>query len=135
MNFVTLVGNIVADPEFTNTQSGVACCKIRVACQRRYKNQQTGQYDADFINCVAFRQTAEFIHKHFIKGNRIGITGSIQTGSYTAKDGSKRYTTDVIVDSAEFVAPRNTDGQGAQAVPAPAGDDEFVEVDDEGLPF
>ena len=151
MNQVQLVGNLTRDPEYGTTQSGVNYCRFTVACQRRFKNQQ-GQYEADFISCVAWRQTADFVHRYFIKGNKIGLTGPIQTGSYTAQDGSKRYTTDVIVDNVEFVAPRQDSGNGGYSAPPPAAppmqrdeqqrmsygatdEQGFTEVDDDELPF
>lgn len=68
--------------------------------------------EADFINCVAWRSTADFVHKYFIKGNKIGLRGSLQTRSYDAQDGSKRYVTEVIADEVEFVAPKS-DGQNS----------------------
>ena len=109
MNQVQLVGNICRDPEYRTLQSGVTCCQFTVACQRKFKNAQ-GQYDADFINCVAWRQTADFINRYFIKGNKIGLVGTLQTRSYDAQDGTKRYVTEVIVENVEFVAPRQDSG-------------------------
>ena len=117
MNQVQLVGNITRDPEYRTLQSGVTCCQFTVACQRRFKNANGG-YDADFINCVAWRQTADFIHRYFIKGNKIGLTGTLQTRSYDAQDGSKRFVTEVLVENVEFVAPRS-DGGGSYGQPSP----------------
>lgn len=151
MNKVLLVGNIARDPELRSTQSGIACCNFTVAVNRRFTNQQTGQREADFINCVAWRQTAEFIHKYFAKGQKIGLSGSLQTRSYDAQDGSKRYVTEVLVAEAEFVTPKQ-DGQTAptaaqsyaQTAPqaAPQKQEQmrldtngFQEVEDEELPF
>ena len=115
MNQVQLVGNLTRDPEGGTTQNGIAYCRFTVACQRRFKNAN-GTYDADFISCLAWRQTAEFIQRYFSKGSRIGLVGSIQTGSYTAQDGSKRYTTEVLVDNVEFVSSRSdSGGQSAQS--------------------
>ena len=118
MNQVQLVGNLTRDPEYGTSQSGVNYCRFTVACQRRFKDAN-GEYQADFISCVAWRHTADFINRYFIKGNRIGVTGSIQTGSYTAQDGTKRYTTDVVVDNAEFVGPRQDSQQGSSSAPPP----------------
>ena len=158
-----MVGNLTRDPEGGTTQNGIAYCRFTVACQRRFKNAN-GTYDADFINCLAWRQTAEFVQRYFIKGNKIGVTGSIQTGSYDAQDGSRRYTTEVLVDNVEFVAPRSDNGNGGgsyQPAPPPRnnngtipgimqgqrnqqqrmdltgqqGNDDFMEVDDDELPF
>lgn len=146
INQVQLVGNLTRDPEGGTTQSGISYCRFSIACQRRFKNAN-GTYDADFINCLAWRQTAEFVQRHFIKGNKIGLVGSIQTGSYTAQDGTKRYTTEVVVDNVEFVAPRSDSGNGGgygQPTPPPApaqqrpqqqSMNDFMEVDDDELPF
>ena len=101
MNRVNIMGRLTSKPEIRYTQSNVACCNFTVAIQRKFKNA-VGQYDADFINCVAFKNTAELINKYFDKGELIGIDGRIQTGSYTDKDGNKRHTTEVIVDSISF---------------------------------
>lgn len=111
MNKVILIGNLAADPEMRTTQSGIPCASFRIAVQRKYANQQ-GVREADFISCVAWRQTAEFVYKHFIKGNKLALEGSLQTRSYDAQDGSKRYVTEVLVDNVEFVTPK-ADGQGA----------------------
>ena len=116
MNKAILIGNLAADPEFRTTQNGISYVSFRIACQRKYANQQ-GVREADFISCCAWRQTAEFIHKYFIKGNKIAIEGSIQTRSYDAQDGSKRYVTEVLVDNAEFVTPK-ADGQYGAPPPA-----------------
>ncbi len=120
MNQVQLVGNITRDPEYRTLQSGVTWCQFTVACQRRFKNAN-GTYDADFINCVAWRQTADFVNRYFVKGNKIGLTGTIQTRSYDAQDGTKRYVTEVIVENVEFVAPRqDSGGSYGQPTPPPA---------------
>jgi single-strand DNA-binding protein len=146
MNQVQLVGNLTRDPEYRTLQSGVTCCQFTVACQRRFKNAN-GTYDADFIGCVAWRQTADFIHRYFIKGNKIGLTGTIQTRSYDAQDGSKRYVTEVLVENVEFVAPRSDGGSSyGQPTPPPVAgqqqmdtntqqNSDFTEVDDDELPF
>ena len=97
MNKVILVGNLASDPEFRATQSGIAQCSFRVAVQRRYANAQ-GEREADFLTCVAWRQTAEFDHKYFAKGNSIGLTGSLKSRAYDAQDGSKRYVTELNVE-------------------------------------
>lgn len=104
MNKVILMGRLTKDPELRQTQNGVASCRFSIAVNRNFKNQQTGQYDADFINCVAWRQTAEFISKYFRKGQMIALDGTLRTGSYQDKNHSDvtHYTTDVYVDNAEF---------------------------------
>lgn len=108
MNKVALVGNICRDVEvkYTSGDNANAVVRNTIAVQRKFKNKETGQYESDFINFIAFGASAEFIGKFFTKGQKIGITGHIQTGSYTNKDGQKVYTTDVMVEDAEFVTPR-----------------------------
>lgn len=114
MNSVHLLGRITQDLNLQYTQNNVAYLNFTVACDRRFKNQN-GERQADFISCKAFKQSAEFIAKYFGKGKKIAIVGTIQTGKYD-KNGTTVYTTDVIVEQAEFVEKME---QNAQA-PAPA---------------
>ena len=108
MNKVIIIGRFTRDPEikYTTGENATATARFSLAVNRRFKNKE-GDYDADFINCVAFGKTAEFIEKYFTKGMAIGITGRIQTGSYTNKEGQKVYTTDVVVEETEFVESKN----------------------------
>lgn len=101
MNNVSLIGRLTADPELKTTQSGINTVRFSVAVDRQY-TKQGEEKQADFISVVAWRQTAEFICKYFAKGRRIAITGRIQTGSYTDRDGKKRYTFDVVAENVEF---------------------------------
>lgn len=109
MNKVILIGRLTADPELRQTQSGISSCRFTVAVNRRFKNQQTGEYEADFISCQAWRQTAEFVAKYFSKGQMIAIEGMLRTGSYTDKNHSDvtHYTTDVLVENAEFCGSKS----------------------------
>lgn len=100
------MGNIARDIEFRTTQSGTEVCSFTIACNRRYVDKVSGKREADFISCVAFKQTAVFINQYFEKGMKISIVGSLQTRSYDAQDGSKRYVTEVLVEEAEFVTPK-----------------------------
>ena len=136
MNQVILIGNLAADPESRTTQSGIACCTFRLAVQRKFKNAE-GQREADFINCVAWRQCAELCSKYLAKGRKVGITGSLQTRTYQAQDGSKRYATEVIVDQVEFLTARNEAAETASPTSeAQQASDQFVPVDDDDkLPF
>ena len=102
MNKVELVGRLTKDPEVKLTSNQTQFCNFTIAVDRRFKDQN-GQRQADFINCVAWRQTAVFIQKYFRKGNRIGLVGSIQTRSYDDQSGQKKFITEVVVDEAEFV--------------------------------
>ena len=108
MNKVVIIGRFTRDPEikYTTGENATATARFSLAVNRRFKNKE-GNYDTDFINCVAFGKTAEFIEKYFTKGMAIGITGRIQTGSYTNKEGQKVYTTDVVVEETEFVESKN----------------------------
>ena len=129
MNNVSLVGRLTRDPEIKTTNSGSSYARFSIAVDRRGKDAGT-----DFINIVAFGKTSEFIERYFRKGQRIGINGRIQTGSYEGKDGKKVYTFDVIAENVEFV-----ESKSASASATPANADGFVNipdgVEDDGLPF
>jgi len=136
MNNVSLIGRLTADPELRRTQSGLATTRFSIAVDRRFAKQGE-ERQTDFINIVAWRQTAEFICKYFTKGQRIALTGSIQTGSYTANDGTKRYTFDVVADSVEFTEKKQQNGNygnNSNININPA--DDFAAIPaDEDLPF
>lgn len=127
MNKVELIGRLTKDPEIRNTSNQVPFCNFSLAVDRSFKDAN-GQRQTDFINCVAWRQTATFIQKYFRKGNRLGVIGSIQTRNYEDENG-KHYITEVIVDEAEFVESPNTQAtapapapQEATTAPAPEGE-------------
>lgn len=102
MNSVNLIGRLSNSPEIRHTTNNQVVCRFTLAITRRFKNQ-AGDYDADFINCVAFGKTAELIGNYVEKGQQLAVEGRIQTSSYTAGDGSKRYTTDVVVENITFI--------------------------------
>lgn len=118
MNKVELIGRITKDLELKMTQNQTTFCTFTLAVDRRFKDAN-GQRQADFINCVAWRQTAEFIQKYFKKGSRIAIVGSIQTRSYEDNNGEKRTLTEVIAEEAEFVEsqPRAPQEQPQEQAP------------------
>lgn len=125
-------GNIARDIDFRTTQSGVDVCSFTIACNRRYVDKISGKREADFISCVAFKETAGFIHKYFEKGMKIGVVGTLQTRSYDAQDGSKRYVTEVLVEEAEFVTPK------ADSAARPQANNTMQDVtqeEEDGLPF
>lgn len=131
MNNVALIGRLARDPEirYSQGENQLAIARFTIAVDRNKKDA-----GADFISCVAFGKTAEFIEKYFSKGKKIGIIGHIQTGSYE-KDGAKVYTTDVIADQVEFVESKSSEETSAPQT-APAS--EWQNVDDniqETLPF
>lgn len=107
MNQVNLLGRLTADPELRQTQSGISSCRFTIAVNRKFKNQN-GEYDADFITCVAWRQTAEFVSRYFSKGSMIAVSGSLRTGKYQDKNHSDvtHYTTEVYVDNVEFTGEK-----------------------------
>ena len=130
MNTWCGIGRIVADPEMKYTNGGVTIAKFRLAVDRRFKKE--GQPDTDFLNCLAFGKTAEFVEKYFRKGMKAACTGSIQTGSYKNREGQTVYTTDIVVENVEFVESRQ------EQKPDAAGADNGFYVPDgsEGeLPF
>jgi single-strand DNA-binding protein len=134
LNKVILIGNLVADPELKKTPSGVSVTSFRIAVGRRFTKDEAQQ--ADFIDIVAWRNTAEFITKYFNKGKSILICGSIQTRSWTDQNGQKRYSVEVVADEASFVE-RKSDEQNTSGTPMiDTSTDGFVEVpSDEDLPF
>lgn len=119
MNKVILIGRLTADPELRQTQNGTSACRFTVAVNRKYADKNTGERQADFITCVAWKQTAEFVAKYFTKGNMITVEGTLRTGSYQDKKHQDvtHYTTDVYVESVEFCGSKN-DNQGNNS-PAP----------------
>lgn len=140
MNKVEIVGRLTRDPEvrYSTGDNPSAIARFSVAVNRKFKNTD-GQYEADFINCIAFGKSGEFIEKYFKKGMAIGLTGRIQTGSYTNKDGVKVYTTDIVVEDSEFVESKGNSTPSEQT-PAPqrTGNEGFMNIPDgidEELPF
>lgn len=108
MNVVCLMGRLTADPEIRKTPSGISMCRFSVAVNRQFSNAN-GERQADFINCVAWRQTAEFISRYFRKGNMIGLNGSIQTGTFTDREtGKNRTSFDVVVNNAYFAESKGS---------------------------
>ena len=114
MNRVILMGRLTRDPDvrYTQGENGMAIARYTLAVDRRRSNAD-GQREADFISCVTFGKQAEFAGRYLHQGTKIVVTGRIQTGSYTNKDGQKVYTTDVVVDDHEFAESKNAAGTGA----------------------
>ena len=140
MNKVILMGRLTRDPEvrYSQGENATAIARYTIAVDRRYKKE--GDPSADFIGCVAFGKLAEFAEKYLRKGTKVVVTGRIQTGSYTNKDGQKVYTTDVVVEENEFAESKRSD-DNAPASSAPASMPEgngFMNIPDgidEELPF
>lgn len=149
MNKVILMGRLTRDPEvrYTTGDNSMAIARYTLAVDRKY-TKNNNENTADFLNCVCFGKAAEFVEKYFKKGTKIAVTGRLQTGSYTNRDGVKVYTTDVVVEEQEFAESKNSEqpagGQKAQKAkkqPAPReeeGMDGFMNIPDgidEQLPF
>ncbi len=144
MNKVILMGRLTRDPEvrYSQNENAMAIARYTLAVDRRFSRD--AENTADFINCVAFGRSGEFAEKYFRKGMKVAITGRIQTGSYTNKDGQKVYTTDVVIEDQEFAESKGTGGSdgGHTSVsgpsPSAAIGDGFMNIPDgidEELPF
>ena len=154
MNKVILMGRLTKDPEvrYSQGETPMAVARYTLAVDRRQARSNSNEQSADFINCVAFGRAGEFAERYFRKGTKIAITGRIQTGSYTNKDGVKVYTTDIVVEDQEFAESKNASSgneggyqnggyqnNGGYNRPAPGGaGDGFMNIPDgidEELPF
>ena len=149
MNKVYIIGNLTRDPETRQTTSGISVCNFSVAVNRRFVNQQTGQREVDFFNVVAWRQLGELCQQYLAKGRKVAVTGSMQSRTYQAQDGSTRTAWDLVADEVEFLSPAAMATQNANAAAAPAvapnydappaavaaPDAGMTQVDDDELPF
>ena len=140
MNKVILMGRLTRDPEvrYSQGENSTAIARYTLAVDRRFRRNNDGEQTADFIGCVAFGRSAEFAEKYFRQGLRISVSGRIQTGSYTNKDGIKVYTTEVVVEEQEFAESRAEQGrenQGAMGAPDANGFQNIPDGIDEELPF
>ena len=138
MNKVILMGRLTRDPEVRYSQgdNSMAIARYTLAVDRRFRRD--GEATADFINCVSFGRTAEFAEKYFKQGTKIAITGRIQTGSYTNRDGQKIYTTDVVIEEQEFAESKKAAGEQAENAGYSDTGDGFMNIPDgvdEQLPF
>ena len=136
MNKVIMIGRLTRDPDIRYSQGENTTCVARytLAVDRKFK--QEGQPTADFINCIAFGKLGEFAEKYLHKGVKIAVTGRIQTGSYTNKDGQKIYTTDVVVEEQEFCESKSQ--SNSQPQPTQSSDNSWLNIPDgveDSLPF
>ena len=147
MNRVILMGRLTRDPEvrYTSGERSMAIARYTLAVDRGFKRGDSSEQNADFIQCIAFDKAGEFAEKYFRQGMRVLVSGRIQTGSYTNKEGQKVYTTEVIVDTQEFADSKRASGSGdgyqssTSQSKSSVSSDGFMNipdgVDDEGLPF
>ena len=154
LNHIIIMGRLVADPEMRTTPNGVPVTTVRIACDRDFKNKQTGEKETDFIDVVAWRTEAEFVSKYFAKGRMAVVEGRLQIRNYTDRDGNKRTASEIVADHFYFgdskrdgesggsfsqiprSAPQAPAQSGGYAAPS-GGDDQFAELtgDDGDLPF
>ncbi len=143
LNHITIMGRLTRDPELRRTGSGVAVANFTVAVDRDIANKQTGEKETDFIDCAAWRNTAEFVEKYFGKGRMAVVSGRLQIRSYTDKDGNNRRAAEIVADSVYFGDSKNsntgsnfdTPVTGTSNYTAPASDFVMLDCDDGQLPF
>lgn len=140
MNKVILMGRLTRDPEVRFTQGEQSTCIARYTLAVDRRTAKDGQQSADFINCVAFGKNGEFVEKYLKKGTKIAVTGRIQTGSYTNKDGQTVYTTEVVIEEHDFAESKNNAGSSNDAVVpnSPNPNEGFMDIPeglDSDLPF
>lgn len=138
MNKCILMGRLTRDPEvrYSQGENSLAVARYTLAIDRKFK--KAGEPEADFINCVAFGKSAEFAEKYFKQGTKIVVTGRIQTGSYTNKEGQKVYTTDIVIEEQEFAESKSASNESGRPAPSQANGDGFMNIPegiDEELPF
>ena len=140
MNKVYLIGNLTRDPETSTTTSGISVCRMSIAVSRRFANAEGGR-DADFFNITAWRGTADNCAKFLKKGNKIAVSGSIQTRTYDKQDGTKGFSIDIIADEVEFLTSRNGEnGEGSSEGGMSMGGSsnpvsDLQPISDDNLPF
>ena len=139
MNKVYLIGNLTRDPEISTTTSGISVCRMSIAVGRRFANAEGGR-DTDFFNVTAWRGTADNCAKFLKKGNKIAVSGSIQTRNYEKADGTKGFSIDIVADEVEFLTSRNdgsSDGssEGGMGVGGSSPVSDLQPIDDDNLPF
>ncbi len=145
LNHITIMGRLTRDPELRRTGSGIAVASFTVAVDRDFSGRDGGERETDFIDCVAWRQTGEFVSKYFTKGSMAVVSGRLQIRSWTDKDGNKRRTAEVVADNVYFGESKRSDagsapasngfGGGYSAPSAPASDFAMLDDDDAQLPF
>lgn len=140
LNHITIMGRLTRDPELRHTGSNIPVASFTIAVDRDIANKQTGEKETDFIDCVAWRSTAEFVDKYFTKGRMAVVSGRLQIRGWTDKDGNKRRTAEVVADSVYFGDSKNSgdtsnNTASTYSAPVPASDFEMLDGDDSALPF
>ena len=134
LNHITIMGRLTKSPELRRTGSGVAVTSFTLAVDRDIANKENGERETDFIDCVAWRGTGEFVDKHFSKGSMAIVSGRLQIRSWTDKDGNKRRSAEVVADNVYFGESKKDSGSAPAAV-KPAHDFQQIDMPDAQLPF
>lgn len=132
MNKAILIGNLTKDPELTTTNNGISVCKFSLAVSRRFVGA-SGERETDFLNIVVWRGQAENCHKYLKKGSKCAVVGTIQSRSYDAQDGTKRYITEIVAEEVEFLSSKNSGDTSAAIKNEEVA--ELKPIDDDSLPF
>lgn len=132
LNHITLMGRLVADPELRTTPQGISVCSIRLACDRDFKNKQTGERETDFVDVVTWRSTAEYVSRYFTKGRMAVVSGRLQIRPYTDKEGNKRTAAEVVADTVYFGDSRPKDAEGNDSGCAAPSDDFVPDFQNDG---
>ena len=147
LNHIVIMGRLTRDPELRRTGSGIAVASFTVAVDRDFGSREGGERETDFIDCVAWRQTGEFVSKYFTKGSKAVVSGRLQIRNWTDKEGNKRRTAEVVADNVYFGESKRQSEGGSYAAPAapafggysapsaPASDFAMLDDDDAQLPF
>lgn len=144
LNHIVIMGRLVRDPELRRTQSGTPVASFTIACDRDFSGKDGGEKECDFVDCVAWRNTAEFVSKYFSKGRMAVVSGRLQLRKWTDNNGQKRISAEVVADNVYFGDSKPKDGTNSAApadtaapagAPVMAGDFAMLEGDDSELPF
>ena len=135
LNHITIMGRLTRDPELRRTGTGVAVTSFTLAVDRDFGPKDGGEKETDFIDCVAWRSTGEFVEKYFKKGSMAVVSGRLQIRSWTDKDGNKRRSAEILADNVYFGEAKKSDSYNTAAPSAPAQDFAMIEDDDAQLPF
>ena len=134
LNKVILMGRLTRDPELKNTNSGIAMCRFSVAVERRYADKTTGERTADFLDCTAFKGTAEFVSRYFTKGSMILVEGSVQNNHFTDNNGVKHYNCNIMVDNVSFCGGKNNQNGAGQTETEQTDTAQPSQAKSDGLP-
>ena len=134
LNHITIMGRLTRDPELRRTASGISCVSFTLAVDRDYSGKDGGEKETDFIDCVAWRSTADFVSKYFSKGRMAVASGRLQIRKWKNKDGENRYATEVVADNVYFADSKKEEPSG-NSYTAPAQNFEMLDDDDAQLPF